>query len=82
LAGHDKEAKETVAQLQKVYPGFTVQSWPGIHWSDDPTFNARINGSSKACARPACRRPRRRRIEPDARRPAPSKLQNRTLAGP
>ena len=38
-AGHDKEAKEAVAQLQKVYPGFTVQSWAGIHWSDDPTFN-------------------------------------------
>jgi adenylate cyclase len=37
-AAHDKEAKETVAQLQKVYPGFTVQTWAGIHWSDDPTF--------------------------------------------
>ena len=39
-AGHDKEAKEAAAQLQKVYPGFTVQTWAGIHWSDDPTFNA------------------------------------------
>jgi adenylate cyclase len=39
LAGHDKEAKETVAQLRKLYPDFTVQSWAGIHWSDDPTFN-------------------------------------------
>jgi adenylate cyclase len=38
-AGHDKEAKEAVAQLQKLYPDFTVQSWAGIHWSDDPTFN-------------------------------------------
>ena len=38
-AGHDKEAKEAVAQLQKLYPGFTVQTWAGIHWSDDPTFN-------------------------------------------
>jgi adenylate cyclase len=38
-AGHDKEAKEAAAQLQKVYPGFTVQTWAGIHWSDDPTFN-------------------------------------------
>jgi hypothetical protein len=28
------------AQLQKVYPGFTVQTWAGIHWTDDPTFNA------------------------------------------
>ena len=38
-AGHDKEAKEAVAQLRKLYPGFTVQSWAGIHWTDDPTFN-------------------------------------------
>ena len=33
-------AKEAAAQLQKVYPGFTVQSWARVHWSDDPTFNA------------------------------------------
>ena len=39
-AGHDKEAKEAVAQLRKLYPDFTVQTWAGIHWSDDPTFNA------------------------------------------
>jgi adenylate cyclase len=39
-AGHDKEAKEAVAQLQKVHPGFTVQKWVGIHWTDDLTFNA------------------------------------------
>jgi adenylate cyclase len=39
FAGHEKEAKEAVAQLQKVNPGFTVQTWAGIHWSDDPTFN-------------------------------------------
>ena len=38
-AGHDNEAKEAVAQLRKLYPDFTVQSWAGIHWSDDPTFN-------------------------------------------
>jgi adenylate cyclase len=38
-AGHDKEAKEAVAQLRKLYPDFTVQSWAGIHWSDNPTFN-------------------------------------------
>ena len=37
--GHDKEAREAVAQLRKLYPDFTVQSWAGIHWSDDPTFN-------------------------------------------
>ena len=44
--GHDKEAKEAVAQLQKVSPGFTVQTYAGIHFSDDPTYNAqraRIN---------------------------------------
>ena len=38
--GHDKEAKEAVAQLQKAYPGFTVQTYAGMHFSDDPTFNA------------------------------------------
>ena len=39
-AGNDKEAKEAVAQLQKIRPGFTVQKYVGIHFSDDPTFNA------------------------------------------
>ena len=39
-AGHDKEAKEAVAQLQKLYPGYTVQTYGGTHFSDDPTFNA------------------------------------------
>ena len=39
-AGHDKEAKDAAAQLQKVYPGFTAQTWAGFHWTDDPTFNA------------------------------------------
>ena len=39
-AGHDKEAKEAAAQLQKVHTGFTLQTWPGRHASDDPTFNA------------------------------------------
>jgi adenylate cyclase len=51
-AGHDKEAKEAAAQLQKVYPGFTVQTWAGMHWSDDPTFNAQyqriVEGLRKA----------------------------------
>jgi adenylate cyclase len=40
FAGHDKEAKEAAAQLQKLYPGFTVQTLLGWHWTDDPTFNA------------------------------------------
>ena len=39
-AGNDKEAKDAMVQLQKAYPGFTVQTWLGMHWSDDPTFNA------------------------------------------
>jgi len=51
-AGHDKEAKEAAAQLQKVYPDFTVQTWAGIHWTDDPTFNAQyariVEGLRKA----------------------------------
>jgi hypothetical protein len=38
-ADHDKEAKDAAAQLQKLYPGFTVQTWAGIHWTDNPTFN-------------------------------------------
>jgi tetratricopeptide (TPR) repeat protein len=41
-AGHMKEAQDAAAQLQKVYPGFTVQTWSGVHWTDDPTFNAQI----------------------------------------
>jgi hypothetical protein len=47
-----KEAKDAAAQLQKVYPGFTVQTWAGIHWTDDPTFNAQyqriVEGLRKA----------------------------------
>ncbi len=39
-------------QLQKIYPGFTVQTWAGIHWSDDPAFSAQyarfIDGLRKA----------------------------------
>ena len=37
--GRDKEAKDAAAQLEKVRPGFTVQTWAGVHWTDDPTFN-------------------------------------------
>jgi TolB-like protein len=51
-AGHDKEAKEAAAQLQKVYPGFTVQKYAGMYFSDDPTYNAQrarvIEGLRKA----------------------------------
>jgi adenylate cyclase len=38
--GRDKEAKEAAAQFQKLYPGFTVQTFLSWHWTDDPTFNA------------------------------------------
>jgi TolB-like protein/DNA-binding winged helix-turn-helix (wHTH) protein/Tfp pilus assembly protein PilF len=37
-AGHDKEAKEAAAQLRQLNSNFTVRTWAGIHWSDDPTF--------------------------------------------
>ena len=51
-AGHDKEAKEAVSALRKLYPDFTVQTWAGIPWSDDPTFNAQcqriVEGLRKA----------------------------------
>jgi adenylate cyclase len=51
-AGHDKEAKEAVAQLQKVHPGFTVQTYARMRYSDDPTFNAQrariVEGLRKA----------------------------------
>jgi adenylate cyclase len=41
-AGRDKEAKDAAAQLQKLYPGFNLQTLPGMHLSDDPTYNAEI----------------------------------------
>jgi adenylate cyclase len=51
-AGHDKEAKEAVAQLRKLYPEFTVQTWAEIPWGDNPTFNAQyqriVEGLRKA----------------------------------
>jgi adenylate cyclase len=51
-AGHAKEAKEAVAELRKLYPDFTVQTWAGIPWGDDPTFNAQyqriVEGLRKA----------------------------------
>jgi adenylate cyclase len=51
-AGHDKDAKETVAQLQKVQPGYTVQTWAGRHMSEDPTHKAQyqrvVEGLRKA----------------------------------
>jgi len=42
--GHDKEARDAAAQLQQVFPGFTVQTFAGIaaQFSNDPTFAAQI----------------------------------------
>jgi hypothetical protein len=40
--GHMKEAHDAAAQLQKVYPGFTVQTLLDWHRSDDPTFKAQF----------------------------------------
>jgi hypothetical protein len=39
-AGHLKEAQDAAAQLQKLYPDFTVQIYLSFRRSDDPTFNA------------------------------------------
>jgi adenylate cyclase len=51
-AGHDKEAKEAVVELRKLYPDFTVQTWAGIPWGDDPTFKSQyqriVEGLRKA----------------------------------
>ena len=51
-AGHMKEAKDAAAQLQKVYPGFTVQNLLGWDLTDNPTFNAQsqriVEGLRKA----------------------------------
>jgi adenylate cyclase len=32
------DARQAIAALLKLKPGFTVQSWASIDWSDDPTF--------------------------------------------
>jgi hypothetical protein len=51
-AGHEKEAKEAAAKLEKVHPGFTIQSFASPSWSDDPTFKAQglriVEGLRKA----------------------------------
>jgi TolB-like protein len=51
-AGHHNEARKAAEQLQKIYPGFTAETWAGIHWSDDPTFSAQnariVEGLRKA----------------------------------
>jgi TolB-like protein/DNA-binding winged helix-turn-helix (wHTH) protein/tetratricopeptide (TPR) repeat protein len=52
-AGHDKEAKDAVASLQKAFPGITVQKiWPADQSTDDPTFKTQwariVEGLRKA----------------------------------
>jgi adenylate cyclase len=37
--GRDAEAKAAIAELLKLMPGFTVQTWANRKQSDDPTFN-------------------------------------------
>jgi adenylate cyclase len=36
--GREAEAKAAIAGLHKLMPGFTVQDWANIKWSDDPQF--------------------------------------------
>ena len=52
ITGPGMHIEDAAAQLQEVYPGFTVQTWVGMHWSDDPTFNSRhermVEGLRKA----------------------------------
>ena len=33
--GHESGAKDALAELDKVYPGFTVQAWVSEHLLDD-----------------------------------------------
>jgi adenylate cyclase len=42
--GRDKEARDAAAQLQKLFPRFTVQTFAGItaQFTSDPTFTAQI----------------------------------------
>ena len=52
-AGHEKEAKEAVAELHKIDPSFTLQSVAGYrNQSDNPTFDAQsariVEGLRKA----------------------------------
>jgi hypothetical protein len=51
-AGHDRGAKQAVAELREADPNFTVQTVAGVHQSDDPTFIAQqariVEGLRKA----------------------------------
>jgi adenylate cyclase len=40
-AGHDEEARDAVARIQKAIPGFTMRkAWPAEKFSNDPSFKA------------------------------------------
>jgi len=36
--GRDAEAKAAIAGLHKLMPGFTIQDWANINWSDNPQW--------------------------------------------
>ena len=38
--GRDGEAKTAIAGLLKLMPGFTVQQWATMKWSDNPQFQS------------------------------------------
>jgi class 3 adenylate cyclase/TolB-like protein len=40
--GRMQEAKAAAAQLEKIQPGFTIQSLVDMHLSDDPAFNEQL----------------------------------------
>ena len=61
--GHDKEAKEAVVQLQKVYPGFTVQHGRALTGPTIRPSRRSTRASLRACARRGCPRGKRNRIE-------------------
>jgi hypothetical protein len=62
-AGHDKQAREAVAQLQKIRPGFTVQKYGALMLATTRPSTLNARASSKASPRRAFRRGTRRRIE-------------------
>ena len=57
--GHAQEAKDAAAKLNKVYPGFTVQGWSELYFSDNPAYKAqmaRFGEGLRKAGLPVCRR--------------------------